>query len=138
MSDQRKKKKFLNLPQYIGGKKAFIDFIQKNIRYPKEALQSGIEGRVLVEYEISDNGIVLNSRVVKGIGYGCDEEALRLVNLLQYEKVKNLGVRVKTNTKTFINFKLPSRITYTVTSSKKEEKIPDKPTSNTYGYTIKF
>lgn len=138
MSDQRKKKKFLNLPQYTGGKKAFIDFIQKNIRYPKEALQAGVEGRVLVEYEISDNGIVLNSRVVKGIGYGCDEEALRLVNLLQYEKVKNLGVRVKTNTKTFINFKLPSQITYTVTASKIEEKKPDKPISNTYGYTIKF
>jgi len=84
MSEYHKKKKFLNLPQYPGGKKAFIEFIKNNLRYPQQALDAKIEGRVLVEFEIDDNGTVHNPWIKKSLGYGCDEEALRVVGLLQY------------------------------------------------------
>lgn len=142
MSDPRKKKKFLNLPTYTGGKKAFSAFLQQNLKYPPKAIEANIEGSVLVEFEIDDNGIVHNPRVLKGIGSGCDEEAIRVVSLLRYEKVKNQGLRVKSTTKTNIHFKLPVRMTYnvTVTSSKKEPVPSTAPpkTENTYGYTITF
>jgi TonB family protein len=142
MPDPRKKKKFLNLPSYTGGKKAFSAFLQQNIKYPQKALDEGVEGNVIVEFEIDDNGFVHNPRVMKGIGSGCDEEAIRVVSLLRYEKVKNQGLRVKSTTKTNIHFKLPARITYNVTVvSSKKDPIPDKAppkAENTYGYTITF
>ncbi len=142
MPDPRKKKKFINLPTYTGGKKAFSTFLQQNIKYPPKAIEAGVEGSVLVEFEIDDNGLVHNPRVLKGIGSGCDEEAIRVVSLLRYEKVKNQGLRVKSTTKTNIHFKLPTQLTYniTVTSSKKEPAPPQPPekTETTYGYTITF
>jgi len=142
MSDHPKKKHFLNLPKYSGGTRAFREFIAENLRYPEAAFQAKIEGSVIVEYDIHDNGTVRNQRVVKGIGYGCDEEAMRVVGLLRFDKVKNRGVRVKLTTKTTIHFKLPKTlINYTISYSIKE----DKPTADTeqkkdnspsYGYTI--
>jgi TonB family protein len=144
MSEHQKKKKFLDLPRYGGGTEEFKKFIAQHLRYPKEALEAGIEGRVLVGYEIDDNGFVKNPRVLRGLGHGCDEEAVRVVSLLRFKKVKNRGVRVRVNTKTNIIFRLPSAtISYSVTPAKQEKKLekPDqgkteKPDS--YEYTINY
>jgi TonB family protein len=138
MTEYHKKKKFLKLPKYPGGSEAFRKFIAKNLQYPDTALEARIEGSVFVEYVISDNGLVSELRILKGIGYGCDEEALRLVGMLRYEKVKNQGVRVKTTTKTTIHFRLPASMTISYTSSPKNppEKKNDNP--ETYNYTITF
>lgn len=137
MGDPKKKQKFLNLPKFTGGKKAFAEFLMQELKYPDQALQAGIEGSVFVEYEVDDNGNVFNSRVINGIGYGCDEEALRVVSLLRYEKVTNRGVRLKSTVKTKINFQLPARITYNITPApKKESDVPSKGTN--YEYTISF
>jgi len=143
MTEHHKMKKFLDLPRYGGGKKEFNKFISNNLRYPKAALEAGIEGKVLVEYEIDDNGFVHNPRVLRSLGYGCDEEAVRIVGLLRFKKVKNRGVRVRVNTKTNIVFKLPrTSISYSITPDKKKvqddgEKKGDN-TPGTYGYTINF
>ena len=107
MSDHHNKKRFLNLPKYIGGSKAYKEFIAETLRYPDAAIEAKVEGSVVVEYDIQDNGAVSNPRVLKGLGYGCDEEAIRVVSLLQFEKVKNRGVRVKLSSKTTIRFSLP-------------------------------
>jgi TonB family protein len=144
MPDHHNKKRFLNLPKYPGGNPAFREFISGNLRYPGAALEAGVEGTVMVEYDIPDNGVVANPRILKGIGHGCDEEALRVVGLLRYEKVKNRGVRVKMTTKTSINFRLPPgvRISYTVTGKEEPDKIKDpaqdKPGPVSYEYTISF
>ncbi len=144
MPDHHNKKRFLNLPKYPGGSNAYREFIAANLVYPQAALDAGVEGTVIIEFDILDNGIVQNQRVMKGIGYGCDEEALRLVGLLRYEKVKNRGVRVKMSTKTNINFRLPAgvRINYAVASqdspAKNNEPGQDKPAPVTYEYTISF
>jgi TonB family protein len=144
MPDHHNKKHFLNLPKYTGGSKAFREFIAANLRYPEAALEAGIEGSVIVEYDIHDNGVVQHPRVLKGIGHGCDDEAMRLVGLLRFEKVKNRGVRVKMTTKTTINFKLPGgiRINYSVTkkeeTAKNNEPDPEKSLPATYEYTISF
>ena len=137
MADHHNKRRFLNLPKYVGGSKAFREFIAINLHYPESALEAKVEGSVIVEYDILDNGTVNNPHVLKGLGYGCDEEAIRVVNLLQYEKVKNRGVRVKMTTKTNINFILPKEsINYTVSYSNKPEPKNDNPVK--YNYTIQL
>jgi len=144
MTDHQKKKKFLELPRYGGGNDEFKKFIAKNLRYPKQAIEAKIEGKVLVAYEIDDNGFVHNQRVLRSLGYGCDEEALRVVGLLRFKKVKNRGVRVRVNTKTNIVFRLPKMsINYTVTAKADQKKpepesIPGKTEEQTYGYTINW
>lgn len=137
MSDHHNKKHFLNLPKYIGGNKVFREFIAANLHYPESAIEAKVEGSVIVEYEIHDNGEVSNPHVLKGLGYGCDEEAIRLVSLLRFEKVKNRGVRVKMTTKTNINFRLPkANINYTITNSNKPESKNNTPVK--YEYTIQL
>ena len=97
MKKPRKVKDFLELPKYPGGHKDFESFIYKNLKYPKAALEKGIEGVVFLHYDVDDNGKVSNIIIEKGVGYGCDEEAIRLVGLIKYPKIKNRGVRVKTS-----------------------------------------
>jgi TonB family protein len=131
------KKRFLNLPKYPGGSEAFKKFFVENLRYPDAALEAKIEGSVIVEYDISDDGLVYNPHILKGLGYGCDEEAVRLIGLLRFEKVKNRGVRVKMTTKTTIHFKLPGvNISYTISGENKSEQKKNGPV--TYEYTIKL
>ena len=137
MPDHRNKKRFLNLPKYIGGSEAFKEFIAGNVHYPEDALEAKIEGSVIIEYDILDDGIVDNPRVLKGLGYGCDEEAIRVIGLLRFEKVKNRGVRVKMTTKTTLHFRLPAvNISYTFSGKKEPEQKKEGPVM--YDYTINF
>ncbi len=64
------------MPELIGGLQA----IQAKIRYPERALRAGIEGRVYVQFIVSERGDVENPHVIRGIGGGCDEEAMRVVS----------------------------------------------------------
>jgi TonB family protein len=142
MPDHKSKKRFLNLPKYAGGSAAFREFIAANLHYPEAALEARVEGTVMVEYDIHDDGIVHNPRILKGIGSGCDEEAMRVIGLLRYEKVKNRGVRVKMTTKTNINFKLPGiSINYSFSNDAEQQKQTGeagekKPEPVVYNYTI--
>ena len=140
MPDQKKKKHFLKVPKYQGGNQAFNEFISKNLNYPAAALEGRIEGPVIVEYDITDDGFVHNPRILKGLGYGCDEEALRVVSLLRFEKVKNRGIRVRITKKTRINFRLPVTrvITYSVSKKNEQEKQRKKENPVKYNYTLNF
>lgn len=142
MPDHPKKKRFMKLPEYAGGSRAISEFVTMNLRYPDEALKAGIEGAVLVKYRIDDDGNVFNPQVIKGLGYGCDEEALRLISLLRFEKVRNRGQRVEVTKTTKINFKLSGlRINYSL-APKTESPTPQrdsgqkKDDSLRYNYTI--
>jgi protein TonB len=101
-----RKKKFLKQPQYKGGKKALDEFITKNLQYPQDALDSKVEGAVVIAYDINEKGDVIRASVTNGIGYGCDEEALRLVKMLKYQGVYNLGVNVTSHLTITIHFRL--------------------------------
>ncbi len=141
MREGGKERRFIDMPEYPGGKKAFREFIQKNLQYPAQALENKIEGRVYVRFRVDGNGKVVFAEITRSIGYGCDEEALRLVNLLKYGKAKNRGLRVTATIRTQIAFKLPvqSGITYSYTKKTKEEPPQPKPPASTgYGYTINF
>jgi protein TonB len=65
------------MPQFVGDMGAYIS---SNLRYPESARTNGIDGRVLVQFVVNEDGSVTDARVVRGIGGGCDEEALRMVN----------------------------------------------------------
>jgi protein TonB len=107
---EKKPKHFLKQPEYPGGPKAMSKFIYENLRYPKQALEAGKEGVVLVEYDINHEGLVMDTRVLQSVGYGCDEEAERVIRLLKFEVGKNRGIKVVFHKKTQIQFKKPVAI----------------------------
>ncbi|WP_353484225.1 TonB family protein [Haliscomenobacter sp.] len=72
------------MPGYEDGQEGLLQFLAKNINYPKVAKDNGVEGMVVVQYIIETDGRVSGAKVVKGIGAGCDEEALRVVNLTRW------------------------------------------------------
>lgn len=57
-------------------------YLHKNLRYPSEAKQKKIEGRVIVKFFVDENGKVGDVIIVRGIGGGCDQEAERVVKLM--------------------------------------------------------
>lgn len=65
-------------PQPVGGMDSFYKYIYTNITYPKAALRAGIQGKVFLQFVVSKDGTIRELVVVKGIGAGCDEEALRV------------------------------------------------------------
>jgi len=85
----QKKKNFIHIPTYPGGKEAYIKFIIDNIRYPETALANQVEGEVFLRYEVNNIGEIVDIEVTKGIGYGCDEEAIRVIGLMKYEPARN-------------------------------------------------
>ena len=66
-------------PQFPGGDDAMLKFIQQNLKYPPRARRMGIEGRVFIKAVIEKDGAISNAAVMKGIGAGCDEEALQII-----------------------------------------------------------
>ena len=66
-------------PQFVGGDKAFAAYVGKSIRYPQQALNRRVSGRVFVSFTLSAQGKVQDAHVVSGPGSGLNEEALRLI-----------------------------------------------------------
>ena len=65
------------LPQFPGGMKALGKYVDgKNHHYPKEARENKIEGKVMIQFIINVDGTPSDFKVIKGIGYGCDEAAV--------------------------------------------------------------
>ena len=68
------------MPEYPGGINALMSYLSKNIKYPETAKKAGVQGRVFVSFIVEKDGRVNESKILRGIGAGCDEEALRVVN----------------------------------------------------------
>ncbi len=66
-------------PEPRGGFEQFKNYIDKNLRYPKAAQEAGIEGEVAIAFLILPNGKLTDFKIVKSLGYGLDEEAIRLL-----------------------------------------------------------
>ena len=69
-------------PGFPGGQEALHRFLQQNIRFPAIAREAGIQGTVFVTFVVERDGSVTNVRVLRGIGGGCDEEAIRVVSMM--------------------------------------------------------
>ena len=70
------------MPNFPGGYHMMQDFIEKNLRYPKECAEKGIQGRVIIAVVVERSGKLTNIRVVKSVNSALDKEALRIVNLM--------------------------------------------------------
>lgn len=144
-SKNNKKKTFLRIPVFRGGKGSFQQFIKENIIYPDQALTNKVEGFVYVVYTVDNIGEIGNVEVKKGIGSGCDEEAIRVIRLMKYEPARNRGIKMKAEMKTRIHFKLPEAITkgnqgnyqlnYSSTVTEKSNSPEPKPRA-VYNYSI--
>lgn len=135
----RKDDQFIKKPIYKGGIKAMREFIGKNLKYPKEALANKIEGSVQLNYDVDYKGVVTKTQVISGIGYGCDEEASRIIKLFKFEVPKNpRKLKVSFHKKIKINFKLPKERPIKKTQINYQIKItpPSSSKSKTINYTI--
>lgn len=136
--------KFLKYPEYPGGKISLNQYIQDNLVYPADALKHNIEGNVLLSAEINDNGEIHEIRVDKGLGYGCDEEAVRLLKGIHFGGVSNPGIRLKTTKKFRIPFKIQKEkglkeINYSLKkNSEKIDTTEKKAVKQVYNYTISW
>lgn len=85
-------------PTPVGGLGAFYDYLAQELVYPPRALRFGISGPVFVQFIIEKDGSITGAQVVKGIGMGCDEEALRVIQAAPAwnpGKQRGVAVRVK-------------------------------------------
>ncbi|MEN7549926.1 TonB family protein [Rapidithrix thailandica] len=84
------------LAQPEGGIEQFYQYLRNKIKYPEQALKLGREGRVFVQFVVERDGSITNAEVVKGIGAGCDEEALKVIsNAPKWEPGQQDGQAVK-------------------------------------------
>jgi TonB family protein len=101
-----KPEKQIVAPVYPGGKKALDEFVSSKMVYPEAAISNQIEGTVAVDYDVDVFGRVISAKIKHGLGYGCDEEALRLTRLLAYPKKKYQGLHVIHHMHILIHFRL--------------------------------
>lgn len=158
MEKERKEKHFIQKPIYEGGLKAMKSFIKENLQYPKAALDSRIEGTVSLRYTINHKGKVVKVKIISGIGYGCDQEAERLVKELVFSASKNRGKRMVFHKSLQIHFRLPKKKTlpkldvpptpetkapevepqihYNYVKTDKKPRTDKKPPKSSSGYSI--
>lgn len=69
----------IKLAEPLGGRKAYNKYLENNLRYPAQALENKIKGKVTIEFTVGTNGELRDFNVMKSLGYGCDEEVVRLL-----------------------------------------------------------
>jgi len=91
-----------------GGMTAFYDYVRTNLKYPAEALEKGLSGKIFVEFVVQKDGSLANIKILKGIGEGCDEEAIRVVqDSPPWIPGKQRGIIIKQRLVLPITFKHP-------------------------------
>ena len=91
-----------DMPELVGG----LGAIQSKIKYPEIAKKAGVEGRVFVQFVVNTDGNVVDPVVVRGIGAGCDEEAVRAVSQAKFKPGRQRGKAVPVKMSLPITFKL--------------------------------
>ncbi len=95
------------MPEFPGGIEALMDFVGKNVKYPEQAKEKEISGRVFIGFVIEKDGSVNVVKVLRGIGGGCDEEAVRVIKAMpKWTPGKLKGQPVRVSYQIPINFKL--------------------------------
>lgn len=92
------------MPEFAGN---FDSYIISHIRYPESARSANITGRVIVRFVVNEDGTISDAKVIQGIGGGCDEEALRVINgMPKWKPGRQNGQAVKVYCSVPINFLL--------------------------------
>ena len=95
-----------NMPEFPGGRSALMKYLATNIKYPPYAKEAGIQGRVFINFVVETNGAITAVKVLRGIGGGCDEEAIRVVkDMPKWKPGMQRGKPVR------VSFNLPVKFT---------------------------
>lgn len=98
-------------PEFPGGIEAMYKFIQDNLQYPRLALENGIEGRVYVTFVVEEDGSITNPRLLRDIGGGCGQEAIRVVKMMpKWKPSEQQGKPVRVQYNLAVRFELPPMI----------------------------
>ena len=93
----------------VGGYDAFYAFVKDKLRYPRSALKSNVQGKVYVNFIIDQQGNITNLKVARGIGSGCDEEAVRVMKIApKWNPARQRGKAVRQSIVIPIHFKIAS------------------------------
>ena len=96
-----------NMPTFPGGEKKMLEYVAKNVKYPQLAKEVGTQGRVFVSFVVEKDGSITNVTILRGIGSGCDEEAMRVVKSMpKWNPGLQCGRAVRVSCNLPINFKL--------------------------------
>lgn len=82
MDEPDEQKVFISVeqqPQFPNGEKEMYKFLSQNIHYPAAAVRANVSGKVYLKFVIEKDGSIANIEITKGIGFGCDEEAFRVI-----------------------------------------------------------
>lgn len=94
-------------PEFAGGAKAWSKYMERNLRYPSRAQEENIAGKVFVSFVVEKDGSITDVSVIRGIGFGCDEEAMKVIKKSPLWKPgKNKGVPVRVRYNMAINFQI--------------------------------
>ncbi len=89
-------------PELVGG----LDRLHRKIRYPQRATEAGVQGRVYVAFVVDEKGRVQNPKIVQSLGYGCDEEVLRVIQSARFRPGTVDGQPVKVRHTLYVDFRL--------------------------------
>ncbi|AKD53759.1 M56 family metallopeptidase [Spirosoma radiotolerans] len=94
-----------NQPEFPGGMKGLTTYMEKNLKYPEAAQKANVHGRVFVSFIVTKMGEITDVQLLKGIGYGADDEAVRVVqNMPKWTPAKQNGQLVNVKYNLPINF----------------------------------
>jgi TonB family protein len=94
-------------PTFKGDSTRMQRYIQKQLNYPSGAMRANVEGKVYVRFSVSEKGKIDSLDVLKSIGFGCDEEALRIVKTMRkWTPAKNKNIFVSSHYVVPVIFKL--------------------------------
>ncbi len=95
------------MPEFPGGYAALLNFLSQNIKYPSIASESGITGKVTVNFVVNKDGSISDARILRGVDPALDKEALRVIySLPKWKPGKQSGRPVRVSYSVPINFKL--------------------------------
>jgi TonB family protein len=94
----------------LGGQSAYQKYLEQKLLYPKQAIDNKVEGKVTIQFTVEPNGELSNFHVVKGLGYGCDDEVIRLVKQgPAWTPTKRNRAPIKDKVRVKLKFKLPEK-----------------------------
>ena len=103
------------MPEFPGGMDSLMAYLSRTIKYPEEARENGIQGKVYAQFVVQKDGSLSDIKVIRGIGGGCDEEAVNAIkNMPNWKPGTQRGKNVNVRFILPVNFKL--------TEAKKKKK----------------
>ena len=96
-----------DMPEFPGGQAALLDYLRKNIKYPRLSQENGVQGRVLVQFVVNKDGSIVDPEVVKSVDPLLDKEALRVISTMpKWKPGSQRGKPVRVRYTVPVNFRL--------------------------------